>query len=90
MDLVKLRNRSGTNLHVAQLQGREVEAGAEVSVAGRLVDASAVRVLLGTEDVTELAADAIYVAHPTADGEQLLAWPTANWELVKPTRKDKE
>lgn len=71
-DLVKLRNKSGTDLEVAFLHGRVVEAGATVDVAGRLAAEQPVD-------------DAVHIAHPTGDPdepERLLAWPTANWELV--------
>lgn len=94
MDLVKLRNRSGSDLEVAFLQGREVKSGGEVEVAGRVITDPAEAALIHGGEV-ELAADAVHIAHPTADGEQLLAWPLAVWEPVSKTpavkpAKDKE
>lgn len=89
MPLVKLRNRSGTDLEVAFLQGREVKGGGEVEVAGRVIIDPAEAALIHGGDLT-LAADAVHIAHPTAGGEQLLAWPAANWEIVKPAKAGKE
>jgi hypothetical protein len=88
-DLVKLRNIWPAALEVDFLQGRVVEAGDTIDVAGRLVtDAVEVHRLLGQPEGQQpapLADDATYIAHPTGNPdapERLLAWPAAVWQQV--------
>lgn len=81
-DLVKLRNRSGTDLEVRFLQDRLVEGGATVEVAGKLAAEQ-------PED------GAWHLLHPTGDPDtplRLLAWPKATWDVVtdKPAKAGKE
>jgi hypothetical protein len=78
MDLVRLRNNGGDR-EVAFLQGRVVEHGAVVEVAGRLADEQPVD-------------DAWLLLHPTGDPDnpgRLMSWDKATWDLELPAKPAK-